>query len=68
MSRFRASPSKSPFRSPARLYETERDAIIEDEIRYKSAIRAESDGRRVNEELAMLQSKVRLTHDMEAKV
>lgn len=30
MSRYRASPSRSPFRSPARLYETERDAIIED--------------------------------------
>ena len=27
MSRFRGSPSKSPFRSPPRLYEAERDAI-----------------------------------------
>lgn len=68
MSRYRGSPSRSPFRSPARMYETERDAIIEDEIRYKSAIRAESDARRINDELAMLQIKVRQTQDLEARV
>lgn len=61
MSRFKGSPSKSPFRSPPRLYEAERDAIIEDELRLKSAIRAESDYRRINDELALLQVKVRHT-------
>lgn len=68
MSRFRGSPSKSPFRSPPRLYEAERDAIIEDELRLKSAIRAESDFRRVNDELALLQVKVRHTSELESKV
>lgn len=68
MSRFRGSPSKSPFRSPPRLYEAERDAIIEDELRLKSAIRVESDFRRVSDELALLQVKVRHTNELEDKV
>ncbi len=59
MSRFRGSPGRSPYRSPARLYETERDAIIEDEIRYKSALRQESDARRMNDEITLLQTRVR---------
>lgn len=65
MSRFRGSPSRSPYRSPARLYETERDAIIEDEIRYKSALRAETDARRMGDELTMLQARVRHTNELE---
>jgi hypothetical protein len=68
MSRYRGSPSKSPFRSPPRLYEAERDAIIEDELRLKSAIRVESDFRRVSDELALLQVKVRHTNELEDKV
>lgn len=40
MSRYRGSPSRSPYRSPPRLYETERDAIIEEDLRLKSALRA----------------------------
>lgn len=65
MSRYRASPSRSPFRSPPRAYETERDTAVEDEIRLKSAIRAESDYRRISDELALLQIKVRHTNELE---
>lgn len=68
MSRFRGSPSRSPFRSPPRAYEIEREAIIEDEIRLKSALRAESDFRRMNDEIALLQVKVRNVKDLEDKV
>lgn len=64
MSRYRASPSRSPFRSPPRLYETEREAIIEDEIRLKSALKAESDIRRMSDDLALLQIKVRHTNEL----
>lgn len=49
MSRTKGSASRSPYRSPARLYETEREAIIEDEIRLKSALRAETDARRMSD-------------------
>ena len=48
-SRYRGSPTRSPYRSPARLYETERDAIIEDEIRLKSALSAEAHARRATD-------------------
>jgi len=68
MSRYRGSPSKSPFRSPPRAYSTERDAAIVDELRLNSAIRAESDYRRINDELSLLQIKVRHTNDLEDKV
>ena len=65
MSRFRGSPGRSPYRSPARLYETERDAIIEDELRYKSALRQESDARRMADEIALLQTRVRQVAELE---
>jgi hypothetical protein len=64
MSRYAASPSRSPFRSPTKLYETERDNIIEDEIRLKSALKAESDIRRMSDDLALLQIKVRHTNEL----
>jgi hypothetical protein len=64
MSRYAASPGRSPFRSPPKLYESERDNIIEDEIRLKSALKAESDIRRMSDDLALLQIKVRHTNEL----
>ena len=65
MSRFRGSPSRSPYRSPARLYETERDAIIEDQLRFQNALRADTDARRMADEVTLLQAKVRQAHEVE---
>jgi hypothetical protein len=65
MSRYAASPSRSPFRSPPKLYESERDnIIIEDEIRLKTALKAEADIRRMSDDLALLQIKVRHTNEL----
>ena len=60
------SPSRSPFRSPPRAYSTERDILVEQRI--SSAIKGESELRRVNDEIALLQIKVRHTAELEDKV
>lgn len=60
------SPSRSPFRSPPRAYSTERDILVEQRI--SSAIKGENELRRVNDEIALLQIKVRHTAELEDKV
>ena len=65
MSRFRGSPTRSPYRSPARLYETERDAIIEDQLRFQNALRADTDARRMADEVTLLQARVRQAAEFE---
>lgn len=65
MSRFRGSPSREHYRSPARLYETERDAIIEDQLRFQNALRADTDARRMADEVTLLQARVRQAAEFE---
>ena len=63
MSYYRESPSHSR-RSPARV---ERD-LIEEEVTLKNALRSESENRRLLDEIALLQIKLRKTEELELKV
>jgi hypothetical protein len=63
MSYYRESPSYSR-RSPARV---ERD-LIEEEVTLKNALRSESENRRLLDEIALLQIKLRKTDELELKV
>lgn len=63
MSYYRESPSYSR-RSPARV---ERD-LIEEEVTLKNALRSESENRRLLDEIALLQIKLRKTEELELKV
>lgn len=64
MSYYRESPSHSTYRrSPPRI---ERE-LIEEEISLKNALRSESDNRRMLDEIALLQIKLRKTDELEAK-